>query len=86
MHMKRNIGLSAAPVSNISLTTPPPVPTKPMVDSASSTPTPSPSKSSPEKTNPFLNDSNDKSPKLAALEASGNKNYVLVASTTVCNI
>nr|AFK34056.1 unknown [Medicago truncatula] len=76
MHMKRNIGLSAAPVSNIS-------PTKPMVDSASSTPTPSPSKSSPAKTNPFVNDSNDKSPKLAALEASGNKNYVLVASTTV---
>lgn len=83
MHMKRNIGLSAAPVSNISPTTPPPVPTMPVVDSASSTPTPSPSESSPAKTNPFVNDSNDKSPKLAALEASDNKNYVLVASTTV---
>jgi len=35
MHMKRNIGLSVAPVSNISLTTPPPVPTKLVVDSAS---------------------------------------------------
>jgi len=81
MHMKRNIGLSAAPVSNISPTTPPPVPTKPMVDSASSTSTPSPSK-----TNPFVNESHDKSPKLAALEASGNKNYVLVASPMVCNI
>lgn len=83
MHMKRNIGLSAAPVSNISPTTPPPVPTKPMVDSASSTSTPSPSKSSPAKTNPFVNDPHDKSPKLAALEASGNKNYVLVASPMV---
>jgi hypothetical protein len=51
-----------------------------------STPTLSPPKSSPAKTNAFVNDSHDKSSKLAELEASGIKNYVLVASPTVCHI
>ncbi|WJX58939.1 hypothetical protein P8452_44340 [Trifolium repens] len=84
MHMKRNIGVSNSPASNISpATTPPPIPTKPIVDSVPSTPTLSPPKSSPAKTNAFVNDSHDKSSKLAELEASGIKNYVFVASPTV---
>lgn len=86
MNMKRNIGATKALMSNISPTTPLPIPTKPMVESAPSTLPPSPSKSSPEKTNPFVNVSHDKSPKLAALEAFGTKNYVLVSSPTVCYI
>ncbi|KAL5101808.1 hypothetical protein RYX36_006135 [Vicia faba] len=77
MHMKRSIG---APISNISPATPPPVPTKLIVESTTSTPPPEPS---PRKINPFVNDFHDKSPKLAALEASDTKNYVLVASPTV---
>jgi hypothetical protein len=85
--MKRNIGVSNTPASNISpATTPPPLPTKPIVDSVPSTPTLSPPKSSPAKTNAFVNDSHDKSSKLAELEASGIKNYVLVASPTVWHI
>ncbi|TKY56919.1 Biotin/lipoyl attachment domain-containing protein isoform 2 [Spatholobus suberectus] len=53
MHLKRNVGVTKVPMSNISPTTPPPVPTKPM------------------------------SSKLAALEASGSNNYVIVSSPTV---
>ncbi|GAU18149.1 hypothetical protein TSUD_248500 [Trifolium subterraneum] len=84
MHMKRNIGEANSPISNISqATTPPPIPTKPMVDFVPSTPTLSPPKSSPAEANAFVNDSHDKSSKLAELEASGIKNYVLVASPTV---
>ncbi|KAJ1401146.1 hypothetical protein SESBI_28982 [Sesbania bispinosa] len=83
MHMKRNIGVAKAPMSNISPTTPPPVPTKPMVEAAPSAPPPSPPKSSPEKTNPFVNVSQGKSSKLAALDASGTNNYVVVPSPTV---
>ncbi|KAK7300473.1 hypothetical protein RJT34_11317 [Clitoria ternatea] len=83
MHLKRNIGVTKAPMSNISPTTPPPVPTKPMVESVPSIPPPSPPKSSPKETNPFVNASIEKSSKLAALEASGTNNYVLVSSPTV---
>ncbi|MED6156069.1 hypothetical protein PIB30_011269 [Stylosanthes scabra] len=85
MHMKRKIGVVKAPLSNISPTTAPPVPTKPMAESAAATPAPSPpqQKSSPGKTNPFLNDSLAKSSKLAALDASGPNTYVLVSSPTV---
>ncbi|KAK4277780.1 hypothetical protein QN277_015724 [Acacia crassicarpa] len=83
MHLKRNIGAAKAPLSNISPTTPPPIPTKPMVESVPDTPLPSPPKSSPEKTNPFINLPHEKSSKLAALEASGTKNYVLVSSLEV---
>ncbi|WJX32502.1 hypothetical protein P8452_20818 [Trifolium repens] len=87
MHLKRNIGAnvgaSKAPLSNISPTTPPPIPSKPMYESAEATPEPLPPKSSPEKINPFANVSSQKSPKLTALEASGNNTYVLVHSPTV---
>ncbi|XP_057738704.1 uncharacterized protein LOC130955765 [Arachis stenosperma] len=83
MHLKRNIGATKAPLSNISPTTPPPIPSEPMVELAAGTPPPSPPKSSPEKTNPFVNVSLEKSSKLAALEASGNNTYVLVSSPTV---
>ncbi|KAJ1417730.1 Single hybrid motif [Sesbania bispinosa] len=85
MHLKRNIGASATkpPLSNISPTTPPPIPSKPMDESAPGTPQPSQPKSSPEKTNPFANVSMQKSSKLAALEASGTNTYVLISSPTV---
>ncbi|XP_027335062.1 uncharacterized protein LOC113849380 [Abrus precatorius] len=83
MHIKRNIGATNAPLSNISPTTPPPIPSKPMDESASGSLQPSPPKSSPEKTNPFANLPKERSSKLAALEASGTNNYVLVSSPTV---
>lgn len=83
MHMKRNMGVATAPMFNNPPTTLPPVPTKPVVESAPSTPSSSSPKSSPGKTNPFVNDSDDLSSKLAVLEASGAKNYVLVAAPTV---
>ncbi|KAF7816530.1 Biotin carboxyl carrier protein of acetyl-CoA carboxylase [Senna tora] len=84
LNLKRNIGATTAPLSNISPVTPPPIPTKPMVESGpASPPPPPPPKSSSEKVNPFINVSLEKSSKLAALEASGNNNYVLVSSPTV---
>jgi biotin carboxyl carrier protein len=83
MHVKRNIGATKAPLSNISPTTPPPIPTKPMDVSAPATPPPSAPKSTSEKATPFANVSFGKVPKLAALEASGATNYVLVSSPTV---
>ncbi|KAF2319197.1 hypothetical protein GH714_013906 [Hevea brasiliensis] len=82
MHLRRNVGATKAPMSNISPTEPPPIPTKPMDISASVAP-PSPPKTSTEKTTPFTNVSFGKSSKLAALEASGATGYVLVASPTV---
>ncbi|KAJ4720147.1 putative Biotin carboxyl carrier protein of acetyl-CoA carboxylase [Melia azedarach] len=83
MHMKRNVGATKAPLSNISPTTPPPIPTKPMEVSAPIAPPPSPPKSSSEKAAPFINASFGKSSKLVALEASGSNGYVLVSSPTV---
>ncbi|KAL2333458.1 hypothetical protein Fmac_014671 [Flemingia macrophylla] len=83
MHIKRNIGATKAPLSNISPTTPPPIPSKPMDESAPATVPPTPPKSSPQKTNPFSISSIEKSPRLAALEASGTNTYVLVSSPTV---
>ncbi|XP_057981667.1 uncharacterized protein LOC131166978 [Malania oleifera] len=89
MHLKRNIGATKFPMSNISPTTPPPIPTEPMDESAPvaapSSPSPSslPPKSTSEKTNPFTNVSSLKSSKLAALEASGTNAYVIVSSPTV---
>lgn len=83
MHLKRNIGVVRAPLSAISPTVPPPIPSKPMVESAPTAP--APPKPSPEKTTPFTNVPLEKSSKLAALEASGSKGYVLVSSPTVCN-
>ncbi|CAJ2644141.1 unnamed protein product [Trifolium pratense] len=87
MHLKRNIGAntgaSKVPLSNISPTTPPPIPSKPIYESAPDTPEPLPPISSPEKTNPFANVSSQKSSKLTALEASGANTYVLIKSPTV---
>ncbi|GLT30467.1 hypothetical protein SLA2020_052660 [Shorea laevis] len=67
----------------------PPIPTKPVNESAhvaaavAPSPPPTP-KSSPEKTTPFINVSFGKSSKVAALQASGASNYVLVSSPMVC--
>jgi biotin carboxyl carrier protein len=85
MHVKRNIGATKAPLSNILPTTPPPISAKPREVSApdAAPPPPSPAKSSSEKATPFANVSFGKAPKLAALEASGSTNYVLVSSPTV---
>lgn len=83
MHLRRNVGATKAPMSNISPTEPPPIPTKPMDVSSPVAPPPSPPKSSTEKSTPFKNVSFGKSSKLAALEASGATGYVLVASPTV---
>uniref|UniRef100_A0A2N9J7J5 Lipoyl-binding domain-containing protein n=1 Tax=Fagus sylvatica TaxID=28930 RepID=A0A2N9J7J5_FAGSY len=82
MHVKRDIGATHVPMSGISPTTPPPIPTKPMVESAPVAPA-APPKSSPEKTSPFTNVPVEKSTKLAALEASGYNAYVLVSSPAV---
>ncbi|KAG6665954.1 hypothetical protein I3843_02G173300 [Carya illinoinensis] len=79
MHLKRNIGATKAPMSGISPVIPPPIPTKPMVESAPVIPSPSPTKAS----SPFTNVPEEKSSKLAALEASGSSAYVLVSSPTV---
>lgn len=83
MHLKRNLGVVKAPLSAISPTVPPPIPSEPMVESAATAP--EPLKPSPEKTTPFTNVPVEKSLKLAALEASGIKGYVLVSSPTVCD-
>ncbi|CAJ1858233.1 unnamed protein product [Sphenostylis stenocarpa] len=83
MHIKRNIGAIKVPLSNISPTTPPPIPSKPMNESAPDTLPPSPPKSSSEKKNPFVDAFKEKSPRLAALEASGTDTYVFVPSPTV---
>ncbi|KAL4312660.1 hypothetical protein GQ457_01G043990 [Hibiscus cannabinus] len=83
MHLKRNVGATKAPLSSISPITAPPIPTKPMNESVAATLAPSPPKSSPEKVTPFKNTDFSKSSKLAALEASGSNNYVLVPSPIV---
>ncbi|KAL4325367.1 hypothetical protein GQ457_11G009650 [Hibiscus cannabinus] len=87
MHLKRNVGGTKAPMSIISPTTAPPIPSEPMNETAVATapppPPPSPPKPSPEKPAPFKNGSFGKSSKLAALEASGSSNYVLVTSPIV---
>ncbi|PQP97691.1 uncharacterized protein Pyn_10687 [Prunus yedoensis var. nudiflora] len=83
MHLKRNIGATSAPVSSISPAAAPPIPSKPMVESAPAPPPAPAPKSSSEKATPFTNTSVDKSSRLAALEASGVNGYVLVSSPTV---
>ncbi|KAK8531744.1 hypothetical protein V6N13_131103 [Hibiscus sabdariffa] len=85
MHLKRNVGATKAPMSIISPTTAPPIPSEPMNETAAATAPqpPSPPKPSPEKPAPFKNGSFGKSSKLAALEASGSSNYVLVPSPIV---
>ncbi|KAL7229230.1 hypothetical protein ACSBR2_007850 [Camellia fascicularis] len=83
MHLKRNIGAANAPMPVVSPTTPPPIPSKPMIESAAASPPTPPPKSSTEKISPFTNVSVEKSTKLAALEASGASGYVLMSSPTV---
>lgn len=84
MHLKRNIGATTAPTPPVvSPSTPPDVPSKPMVESVSGTPPAVPQKSSSVATNPFTNVSLAKSSKLAALEGSGTNSYVIVSSPTV---
>ncbi|KAJ8769465.1 hypothetical protein K2173_002955 [Erythroxylum novogranatense] len=82
MHLKRNIGATNAPLSNISPTQPPPIPTKPMDASAPFIPPPA-SKPPAGKSTPFTNASFGKTSRLTALEASGAHGFVLVASPTV---
>ncbi|GLT32737.1 hypothetical protein SLA2020_073820 [Shorea laevis] len=89
MHLKRNVGATKAPLSNIPPMIAPPIPTKPINESAPiaaavAPSPPPPPKSSPGKTTPFINVSFGKSSKLAALQASGASNYVLVSSPMVC--
>ncbi|XP_022990878.1 uncharacterized protein LOC111487634 [Cucurbita maxima] len=81
MHLKRNLGVVKTPLSALSPIVPPPIPSEPMVESAATAL--EPLKPSPEKTTPFTNVPVEKSLKLAALEASGTKGYVLVSSPTV---
>ncbi|CAN1165109.1 Biotin carboxyl carrier protein of acetyl-CoA carboxylase [Linum perenne] len=88
MHLRRNIGgATTAPLSNISPAMAPPIPSEPMnvtAPAVTQAPAPAPPSSpSPKKSDPFINVSFGKSPKLAALEASGATRYVLVASPTV---
>lgn len=83
MHLKRNVGATKAPLSNISPTTAPPIPTVPMNESVAATPPPSPPKPAAEKVTPFKNINVGKSSKLAALEASESNNYVLIPSPIV---
>lgn len=82
MHLKRNVGATIPPTPVISLSTPPSVPSEPVVESNPvSLPTLPPKPS--EIASPFKNVSLEKSSKLAALEASGSNMYVLVSSPTV---
>ncbi|XP_010534633.1 PREDICTED: uncharacterized protein LOC104810130 [Tarenaya hassleriana] len=86
MHLKRKIGeiTAPAPLTDISPTVAPPIPSEPMNESApTAAPIPSKAKSSSEKATPFMNTSFGKSSKLASLEASGSNNYVLVTSPGV---
>ncbi|KAK4800570.1 hypothetical protein SAY86_021057 [Trapa natans] len=84
MHLKRNVGTAKAPISVVSPSVPPPIPSEPMDQSGSSIPPPAaPAKPSPAKASPFNNVSFEKSSRLAALEASGASGYVLVSSPTV---
>ncbi|XP_010516214.1 PREDICTED: uncharacterized protein LOC104791905 [Camelina sativa] len=84
MNLKRKIeaATNPIPVEDISPTVAPPIPSEPMNQSVSSIPSPSKAKPS-EKVSPFINTSYGKPAKLAALEASGSNNYVLVKSPSV---
>ncbi|KAM7499413.1 hypothetical protein LguiA_023827 [Lonicera macranthoides] len=81
MHLKRNI--ESPPMPNVSHTLPPPVASKPVIESAPVAPPASLPKSSSAKINPFSDAPVEKSAKLAALEASGATGYLLVSSTLV---
>lgn len=85
MNLKRKVGETSnpIPIADISPTIAPPIPSEPMNKSVSSAPSPSKAKPSSEKVSPFMNTSYGKPSKLAALEASGSNNYVLVKSPSV---
>lgn len=87
MHLKRDIGNPVATVSGApaiaSPTTAPPIPSKPMVESATAAQPTVPQKSAPASKSPFANVPSSRASKLAALEASGAKSYVLVSSPKV---
>ncbi|KAL1191470.1 Biotin carboxyl carrier protein of acetyl-CoA carboxylase 2 [Cardamine amara subsp. amara] len=85
MNLKRKVGetTNPIPVADISPTIAPPIPSEPMNKSVSSAPSQSKAKPSSEKVSPFMNTSYGKPSKLAALEASGSNNYVLVKSPSV---
>lgn len=87
MHLKRDIGTPKAPTSIAPLiespTTAPPIPTKPMVESASAFPLVMSQKSDPPAISPFTNVSAAMKSKLTALEAFESNAYVLVSSPTV---
>ncbi|XP_076901849.1 uncharacterized protein LOC143556407 [Bidens hawaiensis] len=80
MHLKRNIKSAEAFIPIASPTEAPPIPSKPMTESAPATP---PSPPTSQKVTPFTNIAVEKSKKLAALEASGATGYVLVSCPTV---
>ncbi|KAM0034401.1 putative biotin/lipoyl attachment [Helianthus debilis subsp. tardiflorus] len=80
MHLKRNIKSAEAIIPIASPTEAPPIPSKPMTESAPATPPPPPTS---QKVTPFTNIPVEKSKKLAALEASGASGYVLVSCPTV---
>ncbi|WZZ81918.1 biotin carboxyl carrier protein of acetyl-CoA carboxylase isoform X1 [Brassica napus] len=86
MNLKRKIGLAETPipVPDISPSVAPPIPSEPMNKSVSSSAAAatSPSKAKPA-VSPFINAAYRKSSKLAALDASGSNNYVLVTSPSV---
>ncbi|XP_071732263.1 uncharacterized protein [Rutidosis leptorrhynchoides] len=79
MHLKRSIKSTGPIISIVSPTEAPPIPSKPMNESAPATSASPPSS----KTTPFTNIPMEKSKKLAALEASGAGGYVLVSCPTV---
>ncbi|KAM0954359.1 putative biotin/lipoyl attachment [Dioscorea sansibarensis] len=82
MHLRRDIGAPPAPpaLPIVSPTTAPPVPSKPMTESAPIDAPAAPQKAS---SSPFSNVSPAKASKLAALEASGSNTFVVVSSPTV---
>lgn len=77
MHLKRNIKSAEVSMPVDSPTEAPPIPSKPMTESAPAKPPTS------QKATSFTNVSAHKSKKLAALEASGASGYVLVSCPTV---
>lgn len=87
MNLKRKIGQTATPtpMPDISPSVAPPIPSEPMNKSVSAAAAATPSKAKPasEKVSPFINAAYRKSSKLAALDASGSNNYVLVTSPSV---
>lgn len=87
MHLKRDIGHPAATIiatpGIASPTIAPPIPSEPMGESASVAQPVVTQKSASESSSPFANALSSKASKLAALEASGAKSYVLVSSPTV---